>query len=59
MKQIDICIVFNIMKQDLLQKIVDANEDQSHILPGIVDFNKSRKRKRHREKTKKEIRIKI
>ena len=59
MKQIDICIVFNIMKQDLLQKIVDANEDQSHILPGIVDFNKSKKRKRHREKTKTEIPIKI
>ena len=49
MKQIDICIVFNIMKQDLLQKIVDANEDQSHILPGIVDFNKSKKRKRQRK----------
>ena len=47
------------MKQDLLQKIVDANEDQSHILPGIVDFNKSKKRKRHREKTKKEIPRKI
>ena len=47
------------MKQDLLQKIVDANEDQSHILPGIVDFNKSKKRKRHREKTKTEIPIKI
>ena len=47
------------MKQDLLQKIVDANEDQSHILPGIVDFNKSKKRKRHREKPKKEIPIKI